>query len=84
MTDDARQAILARRARFIAAALASAGICAPGGCAKNSDKHPSAPPSVFVDSPPSAGEAGDPADADAAAEAEAVKPHIPRTCLSEF
>lgn len=91
MNDDSKRAILARRARFFAAAIATAGISAQGGCSKQPEPQVCLSP-VLVEQPPDAGEATDESDAaipsperaDAASEAAAEKQAPPRICLSEF
>jgi hypothetical protein len=93
MLTDAKQAILARRARFIAAALAAAGVSAQGGCAKQPEPQACLSPEVMVEHPPDAGDPVDEADAalpssrdpsEAGAASEPVRKHLPRSCLSEF
>lgn len=79
MDDEDRKVVLRRRARFIAAALTSAGL-ASAGCNKDSHSHPevclSQPPQYVEDEPPAYEEA----DADAAA--EPLEPPA-QVCLSQ-
>jgi hypothetical protein len=88
--------ILARRARFVAAALAAAGMSAAAGCTRQPGPQGclSPPMEVMVEPPPDAGDEVDPDAATGpstrarseggAGEEEPERRQIPRICLSEY
>ena len=88
MSDDAKKAILARRAKFIAAAVASVGIAcgktpmsSPEPCLSIAVDHDAAPmPCLSMPLRPP--DAGATAPADAGSDAEAGPKPIPMPCLS--